>query len=155
MIKSSTWFVPTMVIALALSACGKKEDEAKTAAPAQPAAEVSTPAEAAKPEEAAKPAETAVADAGAAAASTGAPDGEKIFKATCSMCHQTGAAGAPIIGNKGDWGPRIAQGNATLYEHAIKGYTGSKGMMPAKGGNASLSDADVQAAVDYMVGKSK
>ena len=151
MMKSSSWFVPALVMALALSACGKK-DEPQTAAPAQPAVEASKPAEAAKPEEAAKPAETAVADAGAAA---GAADGEKIFKATCSMCHQTGAAGAPIVGNKGDWGPRIAQGSATLHDHAIKGYTGSKGMMPAKGGNASLSEADVKAAVDYMVSKSQ
>ena len=49
------------------------------------------------------------------------------------------------------WAPRIAQGKDALYEHALKG----KGVMPAKGGNAALSDADVKASVDYMVSLSK
>jgi cytochrome c5 len=84
-----------------------------------------------------------------------AADGEKVFKSTCAMCHQTGAGGAPLVGNKADWGPRIAQGNETLYTHAIKGFTGKKGAMPPKGANASLADADVKAAVDYMVNKAK
>ena len=141
MIKSSTWLFPALAVALALSACGKQE-EPKTAAPSQPSAEASKPAEAAKPEESAGGDEhTAM--------------GEKVFKSTCSMCHQTGAAGAPIFGNKDDWAPRIAQGTPTLYDHALKGFTGSKGMMPAKGGNASLKDEEVQAAVDYMVNKVK
>ena len=70
------------------------------------------------------------------------------------MCHAAGVAGAPKPGDKADWGPRIAQGKETLYKHAIEGYTGSKGMMPARGGSASLSDADVKAAVDYMADKS-
>lgn len=70
------------------------------------------------------------------------------------MCHAAGVAGAPKPGDKADWGPRIAQGKETLYKHAIEGYTGSKGMMPARGGSTSLSDADVKAAVDYMADKS-
>lgn len=111
-------------------------------APSQPAEETSQPVETAKPEEA------QVADASAAS-------GEKVFKSTCAMCHQTGAAGAPILGNKEEWAPRIAQGAPTLYDHAINGYTGTKGMMPAKGANPALTDAEVQAAVDYMVDKSK
>lgn len=145
MTKICTWSILTLAIALslALTACGKKE-EPQTAAPSQPA----PVAEASKPVEPAAPAETPVADAGAA-------NGEKVFKSTCSMCHQTGAAGAPIIGDKADWGPRIAQGIATLHDHAIKGYTGAKGMMPAKGGNASLKDEEVMAAVDYMVSKAQ
>ena len=54
------------------------------------------------------------------------------------------------------WAPRIEQGNDTLYEHAINGYTGSAGLpMPAKGGNQNLSDDDVKAAVDYMVANSQ
>jgi len=126
---------------LALTACGKDEAP-QTAAPSQPAAEATKAVEAAKPEE------TAVADEAAA-------KGEKVFKSTCAMCHQTGAAGAPIPGNKDEWAPRIAQGAPTLYDHAIKGFTGAKGMMPAKGGNASLPDEDVKAAVDYMVNKSR
>jgi cytochrome c5 len=145
MTKTSTWFIPPLAIALslALTACGKKE-EPQTAAPSQPA----PAAEVSKPAEPAAPVETPVADAGAV-------NGEKVFKSTCSMCHQTGAAGAPIIGDKADWGPRIAQGTATLHDHAIKGYTGAKGMMPAKGGNASLKDEEVKAAVDYMVSKAQ
>lgn len=70
------------------------------------------------------------------------------------MCHAAGVAGAPKPGDKADWGPRIAQGKDTLYKHAIEGFTGAKGMMPAKGGAANLSDADVKAAVDYMADKS-
>lgn len=81
--------------------------------------------------------------------------GEKTFKAVCSMCHQTGAGGAPVFGNKEDWAPRIAQGKDTLYKHALGGFTGNKGTMPAKGGSASLADDDVKAAVDYMVSKAQ
>lgn len=132
--------LPALLIALALTACGKKEEQAAT--PAQPAAEVAKPAEAAKPE-------------APAAGDEQAAKGEKVFKATCAMCHQTGAAGAPIVGNKDEWGPRIAQGMPMLYDHAIKGFTGTKGMMPAKGANPSLSDDDVKAGVDYMVSKAK
>jgi len=132
--------LPALLIALALTACGKKEEQA--AAPAQPAAEAAKPVESAKPEE-------------HAANDEHSAKGEKVFKATCAMCHQTGAAGAPIVGNKDDWGPRIAQGMPMLYDHALKGFTGKKGMMPAKGANPSLSDDDVKAGVDYMVSKAK
>lgn len=132
--------VPALFIAMAMTACGDKEQT--TAAPAQPAADAAAPAESTKPEQVAS-------NAGEASA------GEKVFKSTCSMCHQTGAAGAPIVGNKDEWAARIAQGSATLYDHAINGYTGQKGMMPAKGANASLSDDDVKAAVDYIVSKSQ
>ena len=71
------------------------------------------------------------------------------------MCHAAGVAGAPKPGDKADWGPRIAQGSAILHKHAIEGFTGAKGMMPPRGGGASLSDDDVKAAVDYMVAKSQ
>jgi len=73
----------------------------------------------------------------------------------CGVCHGAGVAGAPKFGDKAAWAPRIAQGNDTLYTHAIKGFQGKAGMMPAKGGNASLKDEDVKASVDYMVGKAK
>jgi cytochrome c5 len=59
------------------------------------------------------------------------------------------------VGDKADWGPRIAQGQATLYQHALQGFTGKKGMMPPKGGNTALADNDVKAAVDYMVAQAK
>ena len=64
-------------------------------------------------------------------------------------------AGAPLPGNKDEWAPRIAQGNDTLYKHAIEGYTGAKGLMPARGGNPKLTDDEVKAAVDFMVHKSQ
>jgi len=84
-----------------------------------------------------------------------AADGKATYDKACMACHAAGVAGAPKLGDKAAWKDRIAQGNDTLYTHAIKGFTGKKGMMPAKGGNASLADADVKAAVDFMVGKSK
>ncbi len=84
-----------------------------------------------------------------------ADKGKAAYDASCAACHGTGVAGAPKLGDKADWGPRIAQGNAKLYDHAIKGYQGKKGFMPAKGGNASLKDDAVKASVDYMVSKSK
>ncbi|MGE8354835.1 MAG: c-type cytochrome [Microvirgula sp.] len=126
----------------ALSACGGQQEKAPAAAeaPAAPAA----PA----------PAPVAETPAPAPAASTEVAAGEAVFKKTCAMCHQTGAAGAPKLGDKADWGPRLAQGKDTLYKHALEGFNGNKGAMPAKGGNPSLSDDDVKAAVDFMAGKS-
>ncbi|WP_028500484.1 c-type cytochrome [Microvirgula aerodenitrificans] len=122
----------------ALSACGGQEKAPAAAeAPAAPA-----------------PAPVAEAPAAAPAASTEVAAGEAVFKKTCAMCHQTGAAGAPKLGDKADWGPRLAQGKDTLYKHALEGFNGNKGAMPAKGGNPSLSDDDVKAAVDFMAGKS-
>jgi cytochrome c5 len=84
-----------------------------------------------------------------------AADGKATYDTACVACHSTGAAGAPKVGDKADWAARIAQGNAILYEHAIKGYQGKKGFMPAKGGNATLADDAVKAAVDLMVAGSK
>jgi cytochrome c5 len=75
--------------------------------------------------------------------------------ASCAACHDAGVAGAPVTGDKAAWSDRIAQGIDTLYEHAIKGFQGSVGYMPAKGGNVSLSDESVKAAVDYMVEKAE
>lgn len=80
-----------------------------------------------------------------------AASGKAVYDATCAACHSTGAAGAPKLGDKAAWGPRIAAGAAAMNAAAIKG----KGVMPAKGGNSSLSDADVTAAVEYMVAQSK
>jgi len=74
------------------------------------------------------------------------PDGKKTYDATCSVCHGTGVAGAPKLGDKAAWAPRLKTGIDTLHASAIKG----KGAMPAKGGNASLSDADVMAAVESL-----
>ena len=84
-----------------------------------------------------------------------AADGEKVFKSVCFMCHQTGAGGAPMVGNKTDWAPRIKQGKPTLYKHALGGFTGNNGTMPPRGGSASLKDDEVKAAVDFMVAKAQ
>ena len=77
--------------------------------------------------------------------------GAETYTQACAACHQTGAAGAPKLGDKAAWGPRIAQGNDVLYTSAIKG----KGAMPPKGGQMQLADDDIKAAVDYMVAQSK
>jgi len=82
-------------------------------------------------------------------------DGKATYQQTCFACHGTGAAGAPKAGDKAAWAPHIAKGKATLYKHAIHGFKGTKGFMPAKGGRTDLSDDTVKAAVDYMVSISK
>ncbi|MBD3670301.1 MAG: cytochrome c5 family protein [Gammaproteobacteria bacterium] len=89
----------------------------------------------------------------AAAADTAA--GQKIYQQACFACHGTGAAGAPKVGDKAAWEARLAKGMDTLNKHAIEGFQGKSGFMPAKGGWANLSDADVKNAVSYMVENSK
>ena len=86
-----------------------------------------------------------------AAAAGGAADGKSVYTSACFACHGTGAAGAPKLGDKGAWGPRIGQGMSTLVDHAVNGFKG----MPARGGRADLDDDAVKAAVKYMVDNSK
>jgi cytochrome c5 len=95
------------------------------------------------------------ANADTKAKAAGADKGQSVYDSTCAACHGTGAAGAPKLGDKAAWKDRLAKGQPKLYENAIKGFQGKTGFMPAKGGNASLPDADVKAAVDYLVAKSK
>jgi cytochrome c5 len=80
--------------------------------------------------------------------------GKALYTATCQACHGAGIAGAPKFADKAAWAPRLKQGNAVLYDHAIKGYQGKAGMMPPKGGSTA-SDDDVKAAVDYMAAAAK
>src|SRR4029077_20550339 len=101
--------------------------------------------------EAAAPA--AAAPAAAAAGSTTAA-GQKLYEATWQAFHGAGVAGAPKFGDKAAWADRIKQGIATLQTHAIKGFQGKAGMMPAKGGS-SASDDEVKAAVEYMAAAAK
>lgn len=82
-------------------------------------------------------------------------DGVSTYETVCGACHGQGIGGAPKAGDKGAWGARIAQGQATLYKHAIEGYNGKAGVMPAKGGRTDLTDDLVKAAVDHMVGLAK
>jgi len=101
------------------------------------------------------PAPEPVSAAPAATAPSGSADGKATYTAACSACHSSGAAGAPKLGDKAAWAGRIAQGMGVMQDHAIKGFQGKKGFMPAKGGRADLSDTAVRAAVAYMVGESK
>jgi cytochrome c5 len=103
--------------------------------------------------EAASAAAAAVSEAVAPAGEAGVDlaKGQQVYQSACFACHGTGAAGAPKLGDTADWAPRIAQGSETLLQHAINGFQGQKGYMPPKGGRMDLSDADVTAAVAYMV----
>jgi cytochrome c5 len=118
-----------------LSGANWKEPEPKPAAP--PAAAPATVA--------------AAAPAAAPAKGGDAAKGKAVHDANCLACHGAGVAGAPKTGDKAAWAPRIKTGADALYAAAIKG----KGAMPPKGGNLSLADADVRAAVDYMIGASR
>ena len=84
-------------------------------------------------------------------AASGADKIQEIYNASCAACHISGAAGAPKQGDKAAWALRIKSGIGVLYASAIKG----KNAMPAKGGNASLSDDDVKAVVDYMLSQAR
>lgn len=126
-----------LVAAMAVAGCGRSE------APAEPAAPATTAPVAAAPATPAAPAPDAN------------PVGASVYNKTCALCHAAGVGGAPKPGDKADWGPRIAQGEETLFKHAIEGFTGAKGAMPAKGGSPSLSDEDVKAAVTHMVNLSR
>jgi cytochrome c5 len=95
-----------------------------------------------------KPVGTVVlAEAGAA---SGNLSGQQVFAQVCKTCHETGLAGAPKVGDKAAWAPRIAEGENTLVQHAIAGYQGKTGVMPPKGGNPDLTDDEVHRAVVYL-----
>ena len=78
-------------------------------------------------------------------------EGKAVYDTTCFACHATGVAGSPKLGDKAAWAPRIAQGMEALYHTALNG----KGAMPPKGGNVTLPDDKIKAAVDYMISKAK
>ena len=82
-------------------------------------------------------------------------DGPSLYKAACTSCHGQGIGGAPKTGDRGAWGPRIAQGKATLYKHALEGYTGKAGVMPPKGGRIDLGDDLIKQGVDYLVSQAQ
>jgi len=82
---------------------------------------------------------------------TNTRDGREVYVQACTVCHEPGMAGAPVTGRQQDWKSRLAQGIQVLYRHAIDGFQGEKGFMPAKGGQAQLSSEEVTAAVDWMI----
>ena len=125
------------------------EPPPSAAIPAQPEPKAAQPA-ASKPA-AVQPVEASPAATAPAAAAPDLVHGQKIYRQACAFCHDKGVAGAPKIGDVAAWSPRLAQGVGALYTAAIRG----KGAMPAKGGNPSLSDTDINAAVDYMIAQSR
>jgi cytochrome c5 len=129
-------------VAYLANSAGAKFKEPPVAAPAAPAA----PAAAA-----AATTVAAVAPAAAAAPAAGAVDGEAVYKQACAACHAVGAAGAPKSGDKAAWAPRIKLGIDALTASVIKG----KGAMPARGAAAAASDAEIRAAVEYMVSQAR
>jgi cytochrome c5 len=96
----------------------------------------------------ADPEVTAVTEAAAAPVVLTGP---QVYNQACIACHGGGIGGAPKTGDAAAWGPRIAQGMDVLNDHAINGYQGSAGVMPAKGGYIQLSDDEIIAAVQYLV----
>ena len=136
------------------------EPKAEAPAPAAAAAPVAAePAPAAAPAPIEVPAIAAAAydDAPVAAAPAAAPaavagiDGKAVYNKACAACHAMGVAGAPKFGDKAQWSARIATGLDSMVNSVIKG----KGVMPAKGGNPSLNDAEIKAAVEMMVAAAK
>lgn len=134
----------------AAGADAPKQAEAKPAAAAAAPVAPAAPAPAAPAAAAAAPPAAAPAAAPAPTASAAA-DGKKIYDTTCMVCHATGVANAPKLGDKAAWAPRIAAGEETLVKHSISGIRA----MPPRGGNASLSDDQVRAAVAYMLASVK
>lgn len=98
-----------------------------------------------------QPVAGATAQAGGSSGLAMPTSGQDLFQQTCSACHGAGVAGAPKAGDKAAWAHHIAKGLPTLYQHALHGFTGSTGTMPAKGGRTDVPDAMVERAVNYMV----
>ncbi|QOL50922.1 c-type cytochrome [Massilia litorea] len=146
---------PAPPAAGAAPAAGAETAAAPAAANAATAAPAGgTPASAAPTAAPAAATPAVAAPAAAAPAVANADAGKALFNSACIACHGAGIAGAPKVADKAAWAPRIKQGNEVLYEHAIKGFQGKAGVMPPKGGS-SAPDADVKAAVDFMVASSR
>lgn len=139
-------FLPFLTVSLFfLGACGLEKPPASLEFPGDK-------------KEAAAPAAAAPASAPAAEAAPADPKlaaGKTVYAASCAGCHDAAMMGAPKPGDKAAWTARIAQGETVMNNNAVKGFTGKAGMMPAKGGNASLTDEEVINATAYMVNLSK
>lgn len=105
------------------------------------------------PGEEAAAGEPRVTEAPATAPVEAVLSGPQVYNEACIACHGSGVGGAPMLDDASAWASRIAQGNDTLYLHAIEGYAGQSGYMPPKGGRLDLSDDVIKAAVDFMVGE--
>jgi cytochrome c5 len=82
-------------------------------------------------------------------------DGTQVYEQVCSACHGLGIAGAPKAGDAAAWGPRIAKGTPVLYDHALHGFSGQAGTMPAKGNRLDIPDALIEEGVDHMISMAK
>jgi cytochrome c5 len=82
-------------------------------------------------------------------------DGTQVYEQVCSACHGLGIAGAPKAGDAAAWGPRIAKGKTVLYDHALHGFSGQAGTMPAKGNRLDIPDALIEEGVDHMMSMTK
>ncbi len=80
-----------------------------------------------------------------------AAGGKAVYDKVCFACHAQSVAGSPKLGDSAAWAPRVKQGMDTLVQSVLKG----KGAMPPKAGNPALSDAEIRAAVEFMVSQSK
>ena len=125
------------------------EYQATVAARIRPVGEVYLPGEEAA---AAAPTAETVSEPEPVAAALSGP---QVYNTACLACHGAGIGGAPVLGDPAVWEARIAQGIDVLKDHAINGYQGSAGYMPAKGGRVDLSDEEVASAVEYMVSESQ
>ena len=161
-----SFVVPVLVIAMIASLASQSVDPETRVESAEaiakrlkPVGEVVVDPNAPAPAPAPAPAQqvavaTPPAAGGAAPAAAAASDsakGKSVYDTACFACHGPGVAGAPKLGDKTAWAPRLKQGLDALHQAALKG----KGAMPPKGGNMALSDADVNAAVDFMVSQAK
>ena len=81
--------------------------------------------------------------------------GRSVYLSECSMCHDEGEEGAPALTNAAEWATREAKTPEVLFDHAINGFVGNDGEMPARGGTPSLTDEQVIAAVKYMLATPK
>ncbi len=138
-------FLPFLTVGfLFLGACGLEKPPASLEFPdAKKEAAAEAPADAAPAADAAAPADPKLAA------------GKTAYEASCAGCHDSGMMGAPKPGDKAAWAERLPQGVEVMAKKSIEGFQGKAGMMPAKGGNASLTDEEVTNAVAYMADKSK
>jgi cytochrome c5 len=152
-----------LTVVLILAALAIHEHEPKETNPKQPARVAAriAPDGAVYAGNTGRAAMQAAADAAAKAAASqvaygGTTDGKAIFDQLCTSCHTSGVAGAPKVGDKAVWGPRLAEGIDTLIKHAIEGYHGPDGnFMPPKGGNPALTDEQVTNAVHWIADQVK
>jgi cytochrome c5 len=138
------------VVFMANQAGGKFKEPPAPKEAAKPQAQAAAPAAPPAPVQAPQPQQQAQAPA-AQTAKPAASDGKAIYDKVCFACHVQSVAGSPRLGDKEAWAPRIKQGMDALVQSVVKG----KGAMPPKAGNPALSDAEIRAAVDFMVSQSK